>query len=436
VKRNAIDSLFKWNREADIKPALLTGMKGVGKTYLAYDFAKAFFKQILYLNFEHDPRVSEIFASSNPFSVSKNLLNYFKIDEKSDESVLAEDRILILDEIGYCPNAFNILSTLQYTGEFTRIIAITSGPVNKNELNLYYHIPVYPLLFNEFLVAIASDWYIETIITHFETNKKIPDIVHKELLALFNLYLQIGGMPAIINEYVSLGSLLNVPEQHKLLAGSGLYYLNSNYPDSDALKMQQVLGSLPNQLSKSNKKFQYKQIRKGTTHAMYKDAIKSLSELNYVIPSYKIPTEELNNINSLIEENALSIDDYTSFKLYLPDVGMLYSQLNCHTSPVDSPSDKEITRALLENFTAQTIKANGYPILFWESDSMAKVDFILPKEGSNIPVEIFCDNNTRSKSISVLKQKMEFPYSIKISSRNFEYSSNIKYVPYYAVFCL
>ena len=67
---------------------------------------------------------------------------------------------------------------------------------------------------------------------------------------------------------------------------------------------------------------------------------------------------------------------------------------------------------------------------------MAKIDFILPKEDKIIPVELFTDTNTRSKSTSVLKKIIDFPYSIKISEKNFDYSNNVKYVPYYAVFCI
>lgn len=434
MKRSAIDRLIQWKQASDVRPVLLTGAKGVGKTYLAYDFAKAFFKSILYLNFEHDPHARKIFLSKNQFHISNLLLEHFKLDTTSDDSPSTEDRILILDEINYCPEALHTLTSLQYTGEFPSIIAISSHPLQKKELELYYHIPIYPMQFDEFLLAIGKDWYIEAIRTHFETNKKIPDIVHKELLALHNLYLKVGGMPATINEYMNFDNLTNIAEQHSLLLGTYQHYQALFISDdSYALKMNQVLNSLPVQLTKSNKKFQYRLIRKGTTHAMYRDAIQCLSDQNYAIPSYKISTQELSDVYSIIAEDKLNVSDITSFKLYLSDVGLLYSQLY---SQLSSPFDKETNKALIENYIAVTLKSNGYPIIFWESDSMAKVDFLLAHDKELIPLELFSDNNTRSKSISVLKQKISFPYSIKISSRNFDYSNSIKYVPYYAAFCI
>ncbi|HPU64100.1 MAG TPA: AAA family ATPase [Mobilitalea sp.] len=434
MKRTAIEHLLKWSQNEDVRPVILTGAKGVGKTYLACDFAKSFYKQFLYVNFEHDPLASELFKSKDPFKVSALLLENYSVNKTAlSQEIFSEDRLLILDEIGHCPDALQMLTELQFTGEFPRIIAISSNPIKKEILDLYYHIPVYPLLFNEFLVAIAKDWYIETIITHFETDKKIPEIVHKELLSLFNLYLIIGGMPGIINEYLNFDNLLNITENHMLLMGTYKSYLNNISSDSEALKMNQVLGSIPLQLLKENKKFQYKLIRKGTTHAMYKEAIQNLADRNYIIPSYKATSNELSNLNTILEENRMNVNDITNFKLYLSDVGILNSLL---TKQVKPPFNSHAAKALLENYVAETLQANGYPIIFWESDSTAKIDFIIPKDGHIIPVELFTDTNTRSKNLSILKQKIVFPYAIKISSKNFGYSKNVKYVPYYAVFCI
>lgn len=434
MKRTAIEHLLKWNQTLDVRPVILTGAKGVGKTYLAFDFAKSFYKQIFYANLEHDQNASELFKSNDPFMVSDELLKHFCISKDSaEQEITPEDRILILDEIGHCPEALQMLTALQFTGEFPRIISISSSPIDKKILDLYWHIPVYPMQFNEFLVAIAKDWYIEAIMTHFETNKKIPDIVHKELLNLYNLYLMIGGMPGIINEYLNFDNLANIIEYHTFLMGTYSHYLSNISSESEALKMNQVISSIPYQLLKENKKFQYKLIRKGTTHAMYKDAIQTLADRNYIIPGFKVSSGDLTNLNEILEKNRLNVNEIQSFKLYLSDVGILHSLL---AKQHHNTNDIHARKALLENNVAQTLMANGYPILFWESDSMAKIEFLLPKDGYIIPVELFHEENTRSKSISALKQKIDFPYAIKISAKNFDYSKNVKYVPYYAAFCI
>lgn len=429
MKRTAIYQLLKWKQTSDVRPVLITGAKGVGKTYLAYDFSKAFFEHVLYLNFEHDACAAELFNEMDPIIVAKHLLQYFHIEADDD----TESRVLILDEINYCPSVLELLISLQYTGEFPRIITISSNPIPIEKIILFNHLPLYPMQFDEFLVAMANEWYVETILTHYETNKKVPDIVHKELLGLYNLYLQIGGMPGIINEYLNFKNTSNIPERHSLLTGTYQHYLNPINSDSDAFKMIQVLNSLPLQLIKENKKFQYNIIRKGTTHAMYKEAIQSLSNHNYLIPSYKIATEDLAKLVLILKENKLNINETNNFKLYQSDVGILYSQLVKQSPP---PFNKSTAKGLLENYLAVNLESNGYDLIFWESDSMAKVDFLLQKKEELIPIEVFVGTNTRSKSISVLKQKIDIPYSIKVSAKNFDYSNNVKYVPYYAAFCI
>ena len=362
MKRTAIDQLMNWNQTSDARPVLITGAKGVGKTYLAYDFAKAFFEHIHYLNFEHDSFAAQMFQAMDPLQISTRLQEHYHLDnDVYSDSFSQEDRVLILDEINNCPEALQMLSTLQSSGHFSKIIAISSHPIIKDELELYYHIPIYPMQFNEFLIAMASDWYVETIRTHYETNKKIPEIVHKELLSLHNLYLQLGGMPGIINEYMNFNNLTNIYEQHSLLMGTYQHYLSLINSDSDTLKMNQVLNSLPLQLMKDNKKFQYRLIRKGTTHSMYKEAIFSLSEQNYVIPSYKIISEELTNIYSSIGDKRLNVNEITSFKLYSSDVGLLHTQL---AKQLVQPFDKATRKALLENYVAASLLSNGYHNLF------------------------------------------------------------------------
>ena len=429
MKRKVIDGLINWNQKPSCRPVLLTGAKGVGKTYVAYDFAKSFYEHILYLNLERQPAARELFCGHSPQETTDRLLQYFDLTEEK----AATGRLFILDEISFCPEAYEYLASENICREFPKVIAISSLPLTEEEKSGFQILPVAPLEFDEFLLATANEWYIESIQTHFEANKPLPEIVHAELLALHELYLKIGGMPGTVNEYLNFHSLTNIPEQHCLLTASYHDYIVSRYQDSDALKMNQVFDSLTLQLMKPNKKFQYKLIRKGTTHAMYREAIQKLRDCNYVLPCHKITTEQLSSGNYFEQEETVESEAGTNFKLYLPDTGLLFTNL---IEENYLPSEPSIRKALLENYVAQAFQAKGYPLMFWESDSMAKIEFILPKKDYFLPVEVHINENTRSKSISVLKQKQSFPYALKISSKNFEYSNDVKYVPYYAVFCL
>ena len=437
MKRNVINKLIQWKKTKKHKPVLLTGVKGVGKTYLAFDFSNAFFENIIYINFEHQNNIEKFFEIRDTIEIRDKLIEvnlFIPNDNKKDEINFSQS-ILILDEV---PNKKLILEKIDLLYKkdiFPYIIMISSGSTHVDFpecLKNFKHITLHPLSFDEFLRAINYDWYIGTIKTHYENNTKIPDILHKELLQLHDLYLQIGGMPSLINEYLSLLTTINLAEQHKALVGSYYNYILENDLEAQALKMKQVLESLPQQLIKDNKKFQYKIIRKGTTYAMYRDAIKNLIDGGYILRSNKIRTEDLVSLSNK-DKRDIKLKKNNSFKLYMPDVGLLYTGLIEEGAQY---KDLSMRKALLENYIGQTLHSSGYPLYFWESRSMAKIEFIIKKDKTFIPIEVHASSNTRSKSISVLKQSIDFPYGIKISSRNFSFSNDIKYVPYYAAFCI
>lgn len=427
MKRKAIEELILWKDSNSGKHLLLTGAKGVGKTYLVYDFAKAFFERTFYINFERETGAIQIFETTDVNLLKENILRYFN----KDIEALPESRLIILDELRLDSIVINALNMLRESGLFHYIIIISSQPISEDTKKNFWHKMIFPFEFDEFLLATGNEWYIETIQTHFQSNKKIPDIVHKELIELYQLYLQIGGMPGIINEYLSLSSLVNISEQHSLMISAYHDYIKRDDTEGDSLKMIQVFDSLALQLMKENKKFQFKLIRKGTTYTMYKEAILNLIAKNYALQSKKLTSEQLQHPESFDFHH--NEDTNPNFKLYLPDTGLLFTKM---IEEMGIHFDEYMEKALLENFVAQALHSKGYSLYFWESESMAKVDFIIRKEQQLIPIEIFTSDNTRSKCISVLKQSCSFPYAVKISSRNFSYANNIKYIPYYAVHCL
>jgi predicted AAA+ superfamily ATPase len=430
LRRKIIDELIRWKTEDEGRQILLTGAKGVGKTYLAYDFAKAFFGGIYYMNLEREPKALTLFQERQTDQLISAFVDYHKIN--MEDSI--ENRILILDEISYCTEVVELLKRKELSSVFRFILCISSRPISPEASSGLKELRVNPLEFDEFLLATSNEWYIESIQTHFQLNRKIPEIVHKELLAFHQLYLQIGGMPAMVNEYLNLMAAVNVSEQQNFLIGSYHDSIIRDNPDSEALKMNQVYDSIPFQLLKENKKFQYKLIRKGTTHAMYKDAIRRLMEEHFILNCNRISSEQLAEpIKTFQSADWRNVELNTTFKLYLSDTGLLHTKI---AEVMEDNLSVYSQKALLENYVAQTLQAKSYPFAFWESDSMAKVDFIFLKNQTLLPIEIFENENTRSKSISILKQKCEFPYSIKVSSKNFDFSNGVKYVPYYAVFCL
>ncbi len=413
MKRNAVTKLIEWKESGTPVPFLLLGTKGTGKTYLAMEFSTAYYPQYLYVNFELNEGARSYFAEmiETGATVSEVIAGYFQLNEQ----YLAE-LIVILDEISFCPVLWELLTegvTFPVIVISGILPGINQSTVLQKKAKQFYTCRLYPLGFDEFLSAVGSDWYVDIIQGHFQNMKPVPDIVHQELLALFEEYLIVGGMPAAVNEYISSKSVYNVAEVHTTVKCRMQSVLEDIYDEKEAGKGMQVLQVLPEQLKKENKKFRFNLIRKGVTYALYKDSIEALIQCGMVL-----------RLNEQKKES--------HFKLYLPDVGMLSSEFY-------GTESEETKKAVLENFVMQTLVSNEKTSLcFWESDAQAKVDFIISQENKETAVELRISTNGKAKSIAsyyAANGKTGEEY-YRFGFENFYSTSVMRQIPYYAVFCI
>lgn len=413
MKRNAIGKLIDWKQEKYRPLFFLSGVRGCGKTYLAMDFAKSFFEGILYLNFEQKniqsmALLAELGKIHTLDALSLCICRLFDVPAEYLGNFL-----IVLDEVCGEDTLWNfLLSTSKEPVDFCAIVISSRMPALPEHsawLNLY------PMTFDEFLSAIGQEWYSEVIRGHYQTGHRIPGIVHEELVDRFNDYLCTGGMPAAINEYLYFEATDNLPEVHKRYLGHVLYEIGRHSDEGEALKMRQVLEVLPAQLSKENQKFQYCQLRKGATNALYQNAIDHLRKAQWIHICRRQGKGE-------------------AFKIFPADIGFLYALTGNGILPKEK--DRPFHRLLLDCYVMQTFAACGYQPEFWESSSQARIDFLLEMDGIWIPAEVKTAENTRSKSIGVYRSTHEIPYSLKISYHNFDFSNGVRCVPYYAIFCL
>ncbi|MDD6034978.1 MAG: AAA family ATPase [Lachnospiraceae bacterium] len=407
MKRNAINELVQWREQKTPVPFLLTGTKGTGKTYLAIEFALAYYPQYLYVNFELNSIAERFFCEKilSGVSVSAAIADFFQMDEE-----ILTELVIIFDEISYCPVLMNAMKHCK-----TLPVICISGILPSSEMQKQFRVcRIFPLCFDEFLSAVGNDWYVDIIQAHFQTLKPVPDIVHQELLALFEEYLIVGGMPGAVNEYISSKSVYNVGEVHCTLKNRMRAVTEAICGEREAGKALQIIRVIPEQLKRENKKFRFNLIRKGVTYALYKDSILALEQSGMVL-----------RLNEQGNE--------THFKLYFPDVGMLYSSFT-------GEENAEIRKALLENYVMQTLESNfTNPIHFWESKAQAKVDFILSKNGIETPVELRTSLTGKAKSIAsyyAVKGNMQEQRYYRFGFENFYSTSVLKQIPYYAVFCI
>lgn len=415
MKRNALITLKLWKEAKERKPFYLTGIKGVGKTYLAFEFAKDFFDSYLYLSLEQNAALAEYFDGVPEENIFQALAGYFEVPEQ-----LLVSSLLIVDEAYRCPNLLRRLLKLSAGHPKLFLLILSSydvlGAKEKQQLE---ELVLYPLQFDEFLTAVGNKWYVEVISAHYKTKRKIPDIVHRELLSTFDEYLWIGGMPDVVNEYLTMEASINVTERQELARIVLLHGMDAA-EESISFKCRQVFSTIGEQLKKSNQKFQFNLIRKGITYQMYKEALCFLERHHMIY-----------RINELEKEQ--------QFKLFYPDFSLNPSLRNDELTTVER-------QIRLQNYLLQTFRQKNIPCGFWESKSQANIEFVLIRGNEYTPVELKTEGKNKSKSIHSFQQMFQqnnaenhtpkFVKKVaKFSDSNFVETDEFFNLPVYSAFC-
>ena len=412
MERNIMQELIQWkNMGSDRMPLVLHGVRQVGKTYILREFGDRFFQNTIYINFERMSVIAEYFSGElSPDRIIRLLEEYYS------QKIIPDKTLIIFDEIQACERA---LTSLKYFCEEAPEyhIAAAGSLLGVAIHREKYSFPVgkviiktlYPLCFDEFLHAVGKGYFVNIIKEHCESMKEISAAAHQELLEWYYRYLFIGGMPAAVNEYIARESLINVPEVQSLILNAYM--------------------SMPAQLAKENKKFQYKLIRKGATAGLFGDSIAWLSFSGVVLPCNRV---------SRGDAPLISFRDVSSFKLYLSDVGLLSAFTEIPPESIIRKELSELYRgSLAENYVAQTLKAKGYELYYWTSDSpVAEVDFLIQKQGKVIPIEVKSGEHVRAKSLRHFAKMYKSEKVIRLSEKNFGTDGEICALPLYAAFCI
>ena len=408
MKRNMIHTLQNWMEKDERKPFYITGIKGVGKTYLACEFAKSFFESYLYISFEHNKELTAKFESLSEDEIIPALANYFELPEEMLWNIP-----FVFDEVNNCPGFISkLLEQTKNNRQLYWIFISSYDNVSEEEkMNLEVH-TLFPMQFDEFLTAIGKDWYVEVITAHYKNRKKLPDIVHHELLSTFDEYLWIGGMPDVINEYLDMESSVNVTERQHIQKQMLHYGMEHMADEKISYKCMQVYSTIDEQLNKQNQKFQFNLIRKGITYQMYKEAI-----------DFLVKHKMLYRLDSMSKEEQ-------QFKLFYPDFSLNFSAGNNELTTVER-------HIRMQNYIIQTFIEKKYNMFFWEAKSQASVDLVLQNKNNNIytPIEIKKEGKSKTKSLLSFSNQYNVENIVRISGSNFvENDENIN-LPIYSVFC-
>ncbi len=430
MKRKIEERLLAWKDKTSSRlPLIVNGARQVGKTYILRKFGAEQFKNVVYINLETNLAVASYFSDN---ITPERLLRY--LEASTGERIVPGKTLVILDEIQSCERA---LTSLKYFCEETpeyHIVAAGSllgvainrqrysFPVGKVET-----ITLHPLDFEEFLWARGKEVLCEEIHRAYETMEPMPDALHQEAIELYREYLLIGGMPACINAFLNSGSFLDVPLVQNEILDNYIADMAKYASNTDSVKIRACYNSIPAQLAKDNKKFQYKVVQKGGSAALFGASIEWLNLAGVVLKCQRI--------NQAYEPIAVYAD-LSAFKLYMGDVGLLTMKSGISQQTVLSGEGNTFIGAVTENYVAQQLTAKGYDLYYWESGSSAELDFVLQKGSQIIGIEVKKGEHVRSRSLSVFVNSYEPTYSIRLSLKNFGEKTGLKSIPLYAMFCI
>lgn len=430
MNREIEKDLIIWKGKKNKKPLVIQGARQIGKTYIIKKFGRENYDNVIYVNFEINLEIKSIINENiNPEYIINKLELFF------GEKILENKTLIVFDEIQCSERA---LTSLKYFCEDApKIDIIAAGSLLGVAINREkYSFPVgkvqminmYPLSFKEFLLALKQENLIEEITRCFNENTVMSKILHEKCLELYRSYLIVGGMPEVLKNYFEEKKLLAAKDIKDEILESYRKDMTKYATSSESNKILGAFNSIPVQLAKENKKFQYKIIQKGGTASIFGESILWLNNSGLINQVFKT------NSNIPLEIHK----DISSFKLYLNDVGLLISLGKYPLHQIDLKDEIGMMSigSVTENYVANELRINNYDRYYWESDGIAEIDFLLQKDFDIIPIEVKSNTNIKSRSLNEYIKKYNPKYSIRISIRNFGFENNIKSVPLYAVFCI
>ncbi|MFR9592504.1 MAG: ATP-binding protein [Rikenellaceae bacterium] len=429
MRRKIYRDLVAWKDKSNRMPLVVNGARQVGKSYILREFGEGEFDNYIMVNLETNRELVEKFDQSIE---PKPIIQY--LETVYSQRIIAGKTLIVFDEIQACEKA---LTSLKYFCEqVPEYHIIAAGSLLGVAINRQkYSFPVgkvdeltlYPMDFEEYLWAIGRENFATLIREHYESNEPLD--VHSMAIDFYNQYLIVGGMPAAVNEFIASGSYLAANDIQNRILNEYIADMAKYAEPSTSIKIRSCYESIPAQLAKENRKFQYSVVQRGGSATIFGESIEWLKYAGVILKCQKI-TQGTLPIKVYVE--------LSDFKLYMSDIGLLTMQSGVAAQAILSPIESKNTYlgAIAENYVAQAFSANEIALLYWKNDNTAEVDFIIQKGIDVIPVEVKSGLNTRSKSLNIFMKRYECTYGIRISKKNFGFENDIKSVPLYAVFCI
>ena len=425
LKRKIDEYLLEWKKNEERLPLIIKGARQIGKTESINHFAEQNYSNIVSINFVLEPKYKTIL--SDGYAVEDIIKNISMID--TSKRFIAGDTVIIFDELQEFPDIATALKSFRIDGRFDVIcsgslLGINYRKIHSNSVGYKTDYEMFSMDFEEFLWANAEFALTREIRNHFSDFSPMGKKLHEKALSQFRLYLIIGGMPAAIMEYKKEKKLLLVPDTQQKLLNLFLSDITALAPKGTARHCRNAWLSIPAQLGRTSRKFQYTRIAKGATAKVYHEPLQWLISAGLAIPC---------------QTAVCSKPSETSLHLYPVDTGLCSCILKIPAFQLLSGEETTAGTACIETFLAQHFIRNGYALSYWSSGNQAEVPFLLSKNNHFIAIDYRTTPHQKCRNLMQLNKSSLSPAPTQmylISAEDFRQKEAYRIVPLYAVFCI
>lgn len=424
--RYAIEDLYKWKESKYRKPLIIEGARQVGKTWLMKEFGKQAYENTVYINFDANSQMSELFSAD--LNIERIMLG---LELYVGHKINSENTLLIFDEIQEVPKALSSLKYFYENAPHYHIVCAgsllgialhsgTSFPVGKVDF-----LKLYPLSYKEFLKALGNEQFVDLLEKHDYT--MITSFKQTYIDALKQYYF-VGGMPEAVLHFVENKDFNEVRGIQKRILNAYEQDFSKHAPNEIVPKIRMVWNSIPAQLAKENKKFIYGLVREGARAKDYETAIMWLCDCGLVHKVSRITTPHF---------PLKAYEDLKAFKLFLLDVGLLSCMTGIRQNILLDGNDMfvEFKGALTEQYVMQQLATiSDISMYYYTNDrSSAEIDFLIDNGETVIPVEVKAEVNLKAKSLKTYYEKYQPKISVRTSMADYKKEDWLVNLPLYAV---
>lgn len=424
--RVAIEKLLKWKENKRRKPLIIEGARQVGKTWLMQEFGRQAYAETVYINFDSNSRMANLFASD--LDVNRLIMG---LELYAGRKINPDNTLLIFDEVQEVPRALASLKYFYENAPEYHIVCAgsllgialhegTSFPVGKVDF-----LKLYPLSFREFLMATAREGYARLLEQH---DFQMVTSFKQTYIDALKQYYFVGGMPEAVQSFAENKDFNEVREIQKRILAAYEQDFSKHAPNEIVPKIRMLWNSLPSQLAKENKKFIYGIIREGARAKEYETAIMWLSDCGLIHKVSRINAPGI---------PLKAYEDLKAFKLFVVDVGLLGCMVGLRQDTLLDGNElfAEFKGALTEQYVCQQLKIiEDLGIYYYTNDrGSCEIDFVVDTGVQIIPVEVKAEVNLRAKSLKTYYEKFSPQVSIRTSMADFKKESWLINLPLYAI---